>query len=194
MMRFKNDSGSDMPAFSIVNLTGVEVGADGVITLIADQCDSAANFLLATTGWEKVVAGKKGRCTPIGHVFVAKYDTADGTPANEENWGPDNGTLKLKKNFGGGNYAVIGSHAGDEVAVVMHTGKIVFNGKASSTISAGATSGTVQIWAGGTPGSETDTGDTVTISKNRGDEITSGKQVSVERHNSGWEVYPKECS
>lgn len=189
MMRFKNDSGSDMPAFSVVNFTGVEF-EDGVVTLVADQCDSAANFLIGVTGYEKVADGKYGRCRPLGEVFVAKYDTNDGTPANEETWGWDNATFKLKKNFGGGQIAVIGEDTDNEVAVVMRVGKVIFHGEASGTISSAST-GTVQIWQGAV-GSETNTNDTVTA-YNRGDDISSGIAVSVELHGSGWEVYPKEC-
>jgi hypothetical protein len=193
MMRFKNDSSSDMPAFSIVNLTGATVGDDGVITLTADQCDSAANFLLATTGLEEVKAGKYGRCNPIGHVFFGKYDTADGTPANEENWGPDNGTLKLKKNFGGGHYAVIGSDSDSEVAVVMHTGVVERWGKADANI-AGAASGTVSIYVGtGASTSWTDSGDNVTARNLTDQQGDSGNYLLLKYAGSQWNFLPLEC-
>lgn len=192
-MIFINDGADDIPPNSIINLTGITKQDNGQYYLNADKPDSAANFLLAITGNETVKADKKGSCQPIGPVFLMAYDTADGTPANEQNWGADNGTFKLKKNFGGGNWAVIGADTENEIALVMVTGKVIFTGKNDAEIAAGATSGTVSIYAG-TLGSETDTGDNVTIGINRGEIIAISKWVTVERHNSGWEVYPKECS
>ena len=193
MWSFKNDSSSDLDPFSIVMLTGIEVRNNGQYWLTADQCDSAANFLLATTSYEKVSAGSYGRCTPIGEIITAKYDTADGTPANEENWGPDNGTFKLKKNFGGGHYAVIGADSDAEVAVVMNTGVIQRWGKADANIAAAA-SGTVSVYVGtGAPTSWTDSGDNVTARNITDQQADSGNDVLLTYAGSEWTLLPLEC-
>ena len=121
------------------------------------------------------------------------YDTGDGTPANEENWGPDNGTFKLKKNFGGGQYAAIGSDTDSELAVVMYTGVIRRWGKADANIG-GPGSGTVSVYVGdGNPSSWTDSGDNVTANNITDQQADSGSAVELYYAGSQWNLWPLEC-
>lgn len=189
-MIFKNDSLSDLEPSTIINLTGIEVLDNGMFRLTADQPDSAANFLLAVTGYETVAAGKYGQCTPMGNVFQCKYDTADGTPANEENWGCDNGTSLLKKNFGGGQHAIIGSDSESELAVVMDTGSVHRWGKADAAIAENAT-GTVSIYSGtGAKSSWVDTGDDVTVRNIGGTDIIIDTFIELIYKGSEWTAAP----
>lgn len=187
----KNEGANDVPAHGLINLTGIEKDDSKQWILTGDRPDSAANFLLAVNGPTQIAAGKKGICLPLCPVFFMAYDTADGTPANEQNWGADNGTFKLKKNFGGGNWAVIGADEENEIALVMVTGSVILLGTTDEAI-ANAGNGDVLIYAG-TILSETSTGDTIT-GYNRGEAIATGIAVNVHRRNSAWEIYPLECN
>lgn len=193
MWNFKNDSSSTLAAFGVINLTGVEKQDNGEFWLTADQCDSAANFLLAVNGPQQVAAGEYGLCKPLSETLVVSYDTGDGTPANEENWGPDNGTFKLKKNFGGGQYAVIGADSSAEVALVMVTGVVKRWGRASAAI-AGQASGTVKIMVGtGAPTSWTDSGDTKTAQNVTGVQADLDAYLDMYYAGSQWNFMPLEC-
>lgn len=193
MWNFKNDSSSTLAAFGVINLTGVEKQDNGEFWLTADQCDSAANFLLAVNGPQQVAAGEYGLCKPLSETLVVSYDTGDGTPANEENWGPDNGTFKFKKNFGGGHYAVVGADSSSELAVVMNTGVVQRWGKADANIAAAAT-GTVSVYAGtGAPTSWTDSGDNVTARNITDQQADSGNDVLLTYAGSEWTLLPLEC-
>jgi hypothetical protein len=192
-MIFKNNSASDMEPFSTINLTGIERQPDGQFRMLADQCDSAANFLLAVTSFETVGAGKWGQCTPMANVFQVKYDTADGTPANEESWGADNGTSLLKKNFGGGQHAVIGADTTSELAVIMHTAAVHRWGKADTAIVENA-AGTVSIYSGtGSKASWVDTSDNVTARNLSDSQADAGSFVWLTYKGSEWTLLPLEC-
>lgn len=178
-----NRSGSKIDAASIVKITDLKV-VDDRFYLEVDECDSAANFILGVTGPQLDMASSAyGDVRPLGNVFYCKYDTGDGTPANEENWGADNGTSLLKKNFGGGQYAVIGSDSDSELAVVMHTGAVTFRGEADEDITLNST-GTINILVGQTAG-ETDSGDNVEAT-NVGSDVQDGDYVILHRFGSGW--------
>ena len=193
-MIFKNDSSDDMNPSTIIKLTGIEVQDNKTVRLVGNQPDSAANFILAVTGLEVVAVGKWGQCTPMGNVFQAKYDTADGTPANEENWGCDNGTSLLKKNFGGGQHAVIGSDSTSELAVVMHTGIVQRWGKADAAVVSGAT-GTYSVYVGtGATSSWTDSGDNVTARNLFEADATTAQYHLLTYAGSEWGALPIECA
>lgn len=188
-----NSSGADIPAASIVKIIDLKV-VQSRFYLEVDECDSAANFILGVTGPQQDMAsGSYGDVKPMGGVFYCKYDTADGTPANEENWGPDNGTLLLKKNFGGGQYAVIGSDSDVEIAVVMHTAAVHRWGKADTAIVENAT-GTVSIYSGtGAKSAWVDTEDDVTARNLSDSQADAGSFVWLTYKGSEWTLLPLEC-
>lgn len=185
-----NRSGSKIDAASIVKITDLKV-VDDRFYLEVDECDSAANFILGVTGPQLDMASSAyGDVRPLGNVFYCKYDTGDGTPANEENWGADNGTSLLKKNFGGGQHAVIGSDSESELAVVMHTGVVQRWGKADADIAENAT-GTVSVYSGtGSKASWTDTGDDVTVRNIGINDITSDTFIELIYKGSEWTALP----
>jgi hypothetical protein len=159
---FVNNSATQAPAFGALRVTGVSVVAPGRVLLTVDQPNAygcQGNCFLI--GPVPVAAGKRGYCTRSGPL-AALYDSADGTPAFGDAWGPRNGTWKLKKNTGG--FFCLGgpTNAGQALAlfVPVPMREFICQNLTGSDISQGS-SGTVTILAGAA-GSETSTGLTVT--------------------------------
>lgn len=100
-IEFRNDSGSSVPAFAVMRVTGVEVLEPGRVVLTCDQPNTwGCQYLWAINGPIDVADGDTGICSRDNSV-VAKYDIADGTPGYGETWGPKSGSWLLHKNVGG---------------------------------------------------------------------------------------------
>ena len=190
---FVNNGASQIPAYGIVRATGVSIVEPGRVVLTVDQPNTfgcQANCLVNAPA--AVNAGKHGYATRSGPL-VALYDTADGTPAFGDAWGPRNGTWKLKKNTGG--FFALGvtntsSGLGLFAPLPMHT----FRGKTTAASIAKGSSGTINIYTGAL-GSETDSGQTMPNVYNRFANAAQGKWVTCGWNfdNQGWELIDLEC-
>jgi hypothetical protein len=112
----------------------------------------------------------------VGNHVAALYDTADGTPAFGESWGPRDATWKLKKNTGG--FRVLGNaDSTNGVVVVVSVPMMGFFGKTDAAHAKGA-NGTVSIYWGSDAG--TDTTENMTSVYNLFASVSSGKNVRCE--------------
>lgn len=90
-----NDSGETIPAWAILQITGVD--REGNIKV--DQCSTDSTKLFLINSGSIIDIGDYGvGYAPMEMPYWVYYDTADGTPANGEQWGPGAGTWKAKKN------------------------------------------------------------------------------------------------
>jgi hypothetical protein len=103
------------------------------------------NFMLANE--DGVMHSKGGAAQGVGPWgpgrFLALYDSADGTPAENEIWGPRSGTFKLKLNTGG--FRVIKVYDSTNHLVIVEAVPFTeLTGTANADIASGA-AGTVSI-------------------------------------------------
>lgn len=175
---FKNDGGSTAPGNGILRITGFVPDAEYPYFTVDQPNTFGAQNLHAINDTMAVSAGKRGRCV-LGAVIPALYDSADGTPAPGELWGPRNGTWKLKKDTGG--FRVLGV-VSTEKALALVAPEPMLECLAACTsgyIQAG-NSGTFEFYAGSTPGFETGTGSTVSVY------VREGMSIQNELHRIRW--------
>ena len=140
---FKNDSGEQIPAFACMRVTGMTtLGGRNVLT-VQKPNTYGSQYMHRLNGPFPVEIGKYGICTRSAGA-AALYDTADGTPALGERWGPRDATWKLKKNTGG--WMVMGnSDATNGIVIVQQAPMLSFVGKCDAAIAKNA-KGTVSIY------------------------------------------------
>lgn len=141
---FRNDSGEEIPAFACMRITGAEVVSTGRVTLTVGKPNTfGAQYNHVFNGPLKVANGKYGLCTRSDGA-AALYDSADGTPAFGESWGPRDATWKLKKNTGGFLIEIV-TNSNDKIAAVKSCPWTSFQGKCDAAIAKNA-KGTVSIY------------------------------------------------
>jgi hypothetical protein len=190
---FVNSGASQVPAYGIVRATGLSVVEAGRVLLTVDQPNTfgcQANCLV--NGLVAVNAGARGYATRSGPL-VALYDTADGTPAFGDAWGPRSGTWKLKKNTGG-FFSLGATNAVAGLALFAPLPMLTFRGKTTAAAINKGGSGTINIYTGAL-GSETDSGQTMPNVYNRFANAAQGKWVTCGWNfdNQGWELIDLEC-
>ncbi len=130
-MNVKNVGGTTIPAYGLMRVTGRE--ATGEYQVQQPNTDSQAGCLVAGP-WD-IPASEYGQALD-DFPFPVLYDTADGTPAAGEAWGPGNGSYKLRKGKTG--YLIYGNPINGAVDVTK-----VGSGSSAATFSgcrvAGAT-------------------------------------------------------
>lgn len=90
-----NDSGEVIPAFAIMQITGVDRDEN----ILVDQCSTDSTKLFLINSGSVIGIGDYGMgYAPMEMPYWVYYDTADGTPANGEQWGPGAGSWKARKN------------------------------------------------------------------------------------------------
>ena len=195
---FRNDSGEEIPAFAVMRCTGAALIDSGQVVLkMAKPNTYGSQYLHYLNGPIKVANGKFGLCTQ-SRGAVALYDTADGTPAFGERWGPRDATWKLKKNTGG--FAVVEvSNSTDGLVMVQQAPMLSFHGVTDAAINKDA-GGTVSIYYRSGATAYTDT--TVNMSSvfNAYGNVGSGKDVRCQWENDAtssgagwWEIVAAEC-
>lgn len=91
-----NDSGEVIPAFAIMQITGVN--RDDVV--IVNKCDEDSAKLFLINGGAVIGIDDHGvGYAPMEMPYWVYYDTSDGTPANGEQWGPAAGEWFAKKDM-----------------------------------------------------------------------------------------------
>jgi hypothetical protein len=190
---FVNNNAGQVPAYGIVRATGLSTIEAGRVVMTVDQPNTfGCQSNCFVNGPVPVNAGQYGyaaRSAPV----VALYDTADGTPAFGDAWGPRNGTWKLKKGTGG-FFALGATNPTLGMGLFAPLPMLTFRGKTiAGAIGKGAT-GTINIYTGAL-GSETDSGQTMPNVYNRFANAAAGKWVTCGWNfdNQGWELIDLEC-
>jgi hypothetical protein len=174
-IEFYNDSGEEIPAFGVMRISGMRK-KDGRPVI---ECKKPHTFgsqgQHRINGPVPVESSQYGVCL-VGNHVAALYDTADGTPAFGESWGPRDATWTLKKNTGG--YRVLGNaDTTNGVVVVVSVPMMGFFGKTDAAHAKGA-NGTVSIFWGSDAG--TDTTENMTSVYNLFASVSSAKNVRCE--------------
>jgi hypothetical protein len=108
----RNDSSSEeIPAYAAVRPAGVD--EDGTLVVAKPNADDQWVYIV---GPEPIPAGSHGRCTADAPIF-ALYDSGDGTPAADEDWGAENGSYKLAKDNTG--FVIQGGEDSDSETVYV---------------------------------------------------------------------------
>ena len=194
-VEFINNASSQIPAFGVIRITGVTVVEAGRVVLAGAQSNTyGAQYHHAINGPNPVNAGKYGMCS-FSSPIPAYYDSADGTPAFGEKWGPRDATWKLKKNTGG--FLVIGTtNETKHLALVVPDPFLDFRGVADAAIAADA-AGTVSIWYRSGATAFTDSTVNVTALNDLDGAVPSGGVVRVRYDPFGstesWTIYQSDC-
>lgn len=150
---FRNDSGEEIPAFACMRVTGAEVVSTGRVALTVGKPNTfGAQYNHVFNGPLKVANGKYGLCTRSDGA-AALYDSADGTPAFGESWGPRDATWKLKKNTGGFVVEIV-TNSTQALASVKPQPFLMFKGQTDASHAKAAT-GTISIFYGTGVGTDT---------------------------------------
>lgn len=153
---FRNDSGEEVPPFSVMRVTGQTV-LEGQAVFTTTKPDTTFSRMYAVSGPTPVPSGKPGSCATDG-VVVGCYDTGSATfgvgyGAKVSQWTLSLGYL--------GGWPIIGDLTAGEFLsgqklATFHIGIInSVIGKLDGTLAQGSTQ-TVSVWAG-VSGSEVDT-------------------------------------
>lgn len=189
---FRNDSGEEIPGFACVRITGmVKVGSRNILT-VGKPNTYGSQYMHRFNGPTPVASGLYGVCY-LGSQVPALYDTADGTPAFGESWGPRDATWKIKKNTGG--WQIVGnSDSTAGVVLVERVPFLRFHGVADSAINLDA-SGTVSIFYG--TGAGTDSTVNMSSVYNSFGNVSSGKDVDCvweyDVAGTAWKIVAAEC-
>lgn len=147
-VRVQNESEEPIPTGGVMRVTGgTFVGKNAVVTVAKPDNTLRRRYLVncgPTIASENDAQGWGTRLLIAGLVL---YDNASGTPALDEEWGPQPNSWLLKKDYPGylitGGTTTFGSYHGVIAEGMM---QISFFGKASGSIAKDATNGTVKIW------------------------------------------------
>ena len=98
-LRFRNDSSEEVPAFSVVRVTGIaQVNTDHTVVTVDKPNTFGSQYSHYLTGPYAVPSGSQGRLQG-SYPAVAEYDETN-TPAFGEAWGPTDDSFELKQHVG----------------------------------------------------------------------------------------------
>jgi hypothetical protein len=147
-----NDSGEEIPAFAIMRISGARKQNDQFVLEVKQPDTFGSQGQHVVNGPQKIATGKYGQCLRADLVSVL-YDSADGTPAFGEQWGPRSGSWKLRKNTGG--FVLIGNvNTTETIAVIQSSPMTTLRGTTDAAHNKGA-AGTISIFMGNDNGTDT---------------------------------------
>lgn len=185
---FLNDSGEEIPAHAVMRINGISVQRNRACYAMRQPNSFGSIWGHRINGPTPVADGAFGVCTLTG-VIAGLYDTADGTPAHGEYWGPRNGSWKLRKNTSGWRVLADGDSTG--IAYVQHWPSQTLVGKTDAAITKG-NSGTISIYWGSAGATISDTGENVTAYLRYGN-VAINKFVTINWTGWAWEIIAAEC-
>lgn len=140
---FYNESGETIPPFACLRIIGATTRNNRTVIRVGKPNTYGAQYHHRFNGPTQVTAGTYGVCT-IGPHVTALYETADGTPAFGERWGPRDATWKLKKHTGG--FQIVGNvDSNNGLVTVTPSPFLSFTGRCDAAIAKDA-AGTVSIF------------------------------------------------
>lgn len=93
----RNDSGEAIPSFGVMQVSGAEAENGTSVVTVVKPTGASGQYLL--NGPHAIPASAPNNYGKGWRAFGlrAQYDSADGTPALGESWGPESGSWKLHK-------------------------------------------------------------------------------------------------
>jgi len=107
-LRVRNETSEEIPPFAAMRMTGLTTTSTGTVINVAKPNTDSATAMILFNGPVAIPANKDGigtRTFPL----TAAYDTADGTPAAGDKWGPAASSWKLKNASDQKGYMFIGA-------------------------------------------------------------------------------------
>lgn len=193
--KFRNDAGSTAPAGGILRITGFVTDDEEPYFTIDQSNTFGSQYNHGVNDDFDVESGDYGRFC-LGAMAPALYDSADGTPAWGELWGPRSGSWKLKKNTGGfrvKSASYVGA-AANYRTLVMPEPFIRFHGVTDAAIAKDA-SGTISIYYGTGAGTDS-TVNMISVYNSYGD-VAISKDVEClwdgDVAGTAWRIIAAEC-
>lgn len=184
-MRFRNDSGEEIPAFGVMRVTGIETVGGRASAIVAKPSSSFERLYLVNT--YRVAADGIGEGTWLSEANYVLYNTGSGTPAYGESWGPKSGQWTLEKYYYG--FTILGGNTSGRTGAIQHQVNGM-RGVTDAAIAKDAT-GTVSILDGN--GAGVDTGWNITA-RNRYANVAITKDVDVVWRGGSWDMVAAECA
>jgi hypothetical protein len=181
---YNSDNSNVVPAYGIVLQNGIQTtGLNPIIS--TKQPDTFGCQYNAYVNSYSQIGTQGDGLAQVGPMFTALYDSADGTPAAGELWGPRSGTFKLKKNTGG--FEVVGViDSTNHLVLVRSAPMLRLRGVSTPAIPINTT-GTVEIWWRTGATTYSDTGATVSALNDLDAQVPSNADVELV-----WEPYGTE--
>lgn len=190
---FQNGYSGEIPAFSLVKVTGFASSDDGRPGLAATRPDDTLSRLYAIVSDQNVAQGGWGLCTT--EIAFTLYDGS--APAFSEGWGPQVDSFLAAKNQPAALTALSGNVSSKTIALMRPEPINVIIGKLAGSLSQGS-SATVNVWSGAAGSEAVMTGVSVTaydfLMKSGSTAIASGTWVKVEWINGNWYVTQASCA
>jgi hypothetical protein len=174
---FRNDSGETIPAFAVMEITGT-VTVDSAVLFTVEKQGTELNRFMLVNGPDTVSTSQiYGTGSFVDLPDRVLYDSADGTPAAGQVWGPYPGSWALRRHMYGFRILGEADTNGTHVRCLQDP---IFTGVLGKTDASHAKSatGTVSVWKGD---HSADSGANISSVYNSFALVASGKWVHV-----GW--------
>lgn len=141
-----NSSGETVPAFGIMRIVAATTLGDEVVYEIGKQATELQRWMLVN-GEDEILNGSNGTGYFLDLAGRALYDSADGTPAVGQVWGPYPSSWKLRRHMYGFRIEGDANTTDTHVRCTQHWVTHVF-GKTNGAYSKGATNAALSVWKG----------------------------------------------
>lgn len=142
---WNGEASADCPAFGLMLANGSQTTSSGKVLKGKRPDTFGCQYNCFVVGEEGALHGAGG-AIQVRPPFLAKYDSADGTPTVGQMWGPQSGTFLLKYDTGG--FRVLWTEdTTNHLVWVVPSPFIQFVGTAAAAIAMNAT-GTVNFGSG----------------------------------------------
>lgn len=182
---FRNDSNETIPAYGVMRVTGVVTTQSVPVITVAKPSSTFQGLYLVNGPLAVASSGEQPSWgTWADQAGFVLYDNAN-TPALGEEWGPSDGSWKIKKYRYG--FTILGAPASGIVGVVQRQVTTVY-GQTDGAINKGS-SGTVSIY----DGNNADTSHNITAT-NRFANVATTKKVICTWIGGTWLLSSAECA
>lgn len=187
-IKFRNDSGEEVPAYAVMRITGAN--SDGYLTIGKPNTTFSRVYLVNTDRTVSVDGYGYGTFLTSEHFnqLDSKVLYESGTPAYGESWGPANGQWSLKKwRYG---FTILGGN--DTTALTTYAVQSPVNhvwGQTDGAITKGS-AGTVEVYDGN---DAQITSTNLTSVKNKFANVADNKKVAVSWFGGSWYLVAAEC-
>lgn len=184
-----NNSGEDVPAFGIMRIVSATTLGEAIVYEIGKPNSTFERFYLVN-GPTTLAQSAYGPGYYLDREGRALYDSADGTPAYGQWWGPYPSSWKLRRHMYG--FRILGD-ANTTSTHVRCTQHIVMTGVLGKTDASHAKSatGTVSVWKGD---HSADSGANISSVYNSFANVATTKWVKVDWNSETPGLYAAECA
>lgn len=185
---FRNDAGEDIPAWAVMKITGT-VTVDETIYWTVEKPGTEFSRFYLVNGPDVVTAYTYGTGSFVDLPDRVLYDSADGTPAYGQWWGPYPSSWKLRRHMYGFRILGDANTTDTHVRCTQHMVMTGVLGKTDASHAKSAT-GTVSVWKGD---HSADSGANISSVYNSFAAVATTKWVKVDWNSETPGLYAAEC-